>query len=103
MTSEEKCTRVAKVVGAMPPYYEVAYALWGEGVDFDSDGDSSTPEATDWRELTVILRADVGQRVDIDPTDRDQDIVKIVATSSQLLEQTCEFLKAAGALSFTED
>lgn len=52
--------------GPRPPYYEVAQALWDDR-DFDSDGDSSIPDARDWTELTVALRPDGVERVDIDP------------------------------------
>ena len=53
--------------GPRPPFTRVAEHLWGRGCDFDSDGNSSAPDARDWTELTVALRARGVQRVDIDP------------------------------------
>ena len=58
--------------GPRPPYYEVAYHLWGKDCTFDSDGDSYDPESLEWTELTVALRDEKGRtnsnkRVDIDP------------------------------------
>lgn len=82
----------------MPPFYEIAEAIWGGGVDIDSDGDSSHPEDTTWRELTVILRSDCDQRLDIDPTEKDRDIVILRATSQEILEQALDFLEGVGAL-----
>ena len=98
MPDEPTCTMKAKVVGNMPPYYAVAEAIWGRGVDVDSDGDSSTPDATDWRELTFILRPDYEERLDIDPTSEDPDVVVIQATSQDILDRTFKFLEGVGAI-----
>ena len=53
--------------GPRPPYYLVGRHLWGTQADWDSDGDSDTPDATDWTELTAALRPQLAARVDIDP------------------------------------
>jgi hypothetical protein len=55
--------------GPRPPYGEVAAHLWGQGCDIDSDGDSYPPNATDWTELTVILRPALRLRLDVDPVE----------------------------------
>ena len=98
MTHPHEHFRKAKVIGNMPPFYEVAEAIWGRGVDIDSDGDSSHPEDTNWRELTVTLRPDCDQRLDIDPTEKDRDIVFLRATSHEILERALDFLEGVGAL-----
>jgi len=88
----------AKVVGSMPPYWEVAEAIWCKGVDFDSDGDSFPAESTSWRELTVSLRPEQNQRLDVDPISEDRDIVRIVGTEDWILNAACEFLVGQGSL-----
>ncbi len=95
--------------GPRPPYYRVAEHLWGEGCDFDSDGDSSEPAATDWTELTVTLRgkaweqdAEIEERVDIDPVDADGLLVLAIKSDNETLaRRTAEFLQgtAGGKLS----
>ncbi|OBZ92036.1 hypothetical protein ADU59_28995 [Pararhizobium polonicum] len=52
--------------GDRPAYHALAEHLWGIGCDIDSDGNSSSPDATDWTELTIILRANTDKRIDID-------------------------------------
>lgn len=88
----------AKVIGQMPPYYRVACALWGEDTNIDSDGDSSTPESTDWRELTLIRRPDYDLRIDIDPTPEDRDTVELRSESTELLDQALAFLEEYGSV-----
>ena len=88
----------AKVIGQMPPYYQVADALWGEGADVDSDGDSATPESTDWRELTLILRPSYDLRIDIDPSPDDRNVVELRSESPELLDQTLAYLEKCGSV-----
>ena len=95
--------------GPRPPYFRVAEHLWGQGCDFDSAGDSSEPEATDWTELTVTLRskpweqdAGVEERIDIDPVDAGDPLVLAISSDSEALaRRTAEFLQgtAGGKLS----
>ncbi len=82
----------------MPPYYKVAYELWGHGVDFDSDGDSYDPESTEWRELTLIRRPKYDLRIDIDPTPEDRNIIELRSDSSELIRRTLVFLETAGSV-----
>lgn len=86
-----------RIIGDMPPYYEVAHALWGKECDFDSDGDSEPYDSICWRELTVILRPELRERVDIDPLESDRDTIHIRANSVELLNATCRFLYESGA------
>ena len=103
MKNSEEYIQIAMVIGRMPPYYRVAEAIWGCGVDFDSDGDSSTPEDTNWRELTITLRPGYEQRLDIDPSEHDRDRLVLRATSREVLEEACGFLESVGAIQRIED
>lgn len=94
--------------GPRPAYYKIAEHLWGVGCDFDSDGNSSHPDATDWTELTVSLRPteqdsrDSEQRLDIDPADDPHRLVlEITSDSDDLARRAAEFLRdtAGGDLS----
>lgn len=87
-----------KVKGPMPPFYKIPIHLWGVEVDFDSDGDSYTPESTNWRELTLIKRPNYDQRIDIDPVDQEENILKITASSKKLLEDAFLFLYSLGSV-----
>ena len=86
-----------EVIGALPPYYEIAYSLWGKAADFDSDGNSYDPESRTWTELSLILRSDKNQRIDIDPT-ADQNRLELKTTSIELKEKVIEFLQNYGAI-----
>ena len=80
--------------GPRPPYYEVAHHLWGADCNFDSDGDSYDRETTQWTELTVALRPDLIERVDVDPIDKDGPLVlKIESMHEELARRAAEFLR----------
>ena len=85
------------LIGPLPPYYEIAYSLWGEGVNFDSDGDSYDPESTSWTELTLILRSDENQRIDIDPI-KEKSSLMLKTTSRELKEKVILFLQKQGSI-----
>lgn len=87
--------------GPRPPYPEVAEALWGDR-DFDSDGDSSSPDAADWTELTLSLRPDCAERIDIDPLPRTSRLVLCIKSEREhLAKRAANFLaeRAGGSLS----
>ena len=88
----------ARVIGPMPPFYCIADALWGEGADVDSDGDSGTRESTDWRELTLELRSSNGLRIDVDPIPEDRNVVELRSESTELLSQTLAYLENCGSV-----
>ena len=92
MVSERYEIRV-QVNGPRPPFPEVAEHLWGVGVDFDSDGDSTSPNDPQWKELTVERRMPPGERVDIDPVSEVPLVLKIVASSDVLARRAAEFLR----------
>ena len=78
--------------GERPPYYQVACHLWGQGCDIDSDGDSSTPESKLWTELTLVLRSDQTQRVDIDPLMLDPLVLVVRSTHESLCKRVAEYV-----------
>lgn len=82
-----------QVNGPRPSFVEVAEHLWGPGVDFDSDGDSTSPDDRRWKELTVELRTSPSERVDIDPVSETPLILKVVASSHSLAQRAAEFLR----------
>lgn len=50
------------------PYGWVADHLWGTKADIDSDGNSRTPDDTQWTELSLILRGSEGEaEIHIEP------------------------------------
>ena len=94
--------------GPRPPYYKLAEHLWGSGCDYDSDGNSGHPEAHDWTELTVSLRAarwqqdvDDHDRVDVHPVGAGEPLVlAIVSDQEELARRAAVFLhrEAGGEL-----
>lgn len=93
--------------GPRPPFFRVAEHLWGPDSDYDSDGNSRTPEASDWTELTLSLRApqwqqdNTEQRVDVDPVDADGPLtLAIVSNDDDLASRAAAFLhrEAGGEL-----
>lgn len=86
-----------EVIDKMPPFYKIADALWGVGANIDSDGNSVAPDSTDWTELTLILRSDETQRIDIDPIEESNDLM-LRSESSDLLHKALSYLKNYGAI-----
>lgn len=87
--------------GPRPPSYEVAQELWG-GRDYDSDGDSQAADDSNWTELTVSLRPDCVERIDIDPIGTaDRLVLRIVSENGDLVRRAPTFLlrRAGGSLS----
>lgn len=81
-----------KLTGKLPPYGSVADALWGVGCDFKSDGNASHRTDQNWTELTMILRPDWSERIDIDPSPEIPKNIVIHASSEALLEKVYQYL-----------
>lgn len=88
---------VLELIGNLPKFYEIAEYLWGKGVNIDSDGDSYDPKSTNWTELTLILRSDETQRIDIDPIEGGNALM-LKTTSKELKEKVISFLKSHGSI-----
>jgi hypothetical protein len=79
--------------GPRPPFPAVAERLWGKGCDFDSDGNSSTAHARDWTELSIALRPECVERVDITPVSGYSRLVlRIVSDRKGLASRAAKFL-----------
>ena len=80
--------------GLRPPFFQVAEHLWGVGCNIDSDGNSDTPDDRQWTELTVILRSDPVQRVNINPISNDPLILSVRSSHQSLCQMAAEFIVA---------
>jgi hypothetical protein len=79
--------------GDRPPYGRVADHLWGSKANIDSDGDSRTPNDTQWTELSLILRgSQVKAEIHIDPVSEAPLVLKIRSLNAGLAERTVIFL-----------
>lgn len=87
---------IVELAAEMPPFYQLAEFLWGPNVDIDSDGNSDHPESTSWDELTIILRSDESQRVDIDPAGYGK--LKLRSDNEELLGRVISYLRNHGAI-----
>jgi len=86
-----------EIIGDLPAYYKIAYAVWGESADFDSDGNSYNSESVSWNELTLILRSDQNQRIDIDPIEGKNRLL-LKTTSMRLNESVINYLRGYGSI-----
>ncbi len=76
-----------------PPYGWVADNLWGSETNVDSDGNSCTPDDTQWTELSLMLRACAdGAQVHIDPVATAPLVLQIRSPDASLAERTARFL-----------
>ena len=75
-----------------PPYALVAAHLWGGDVDFDSDGNSTSPDDPFWTELTITRRPDYDESVSIDPVSQAPLVLKVVSQSAALADRTASYL-----------
>ncbi len=86
---------LVEVGGPRPPYGRIAEHLWGRDVDIDSDGDSQTPEDTNWTELTLTRRPAYVERIEIDPVERTPLTLQVVSASRPLAHRAAVFLAQA--------
>lgn len=82
------------IPGPRPAFYLVAEHLWGTRCNVDSDGDSRSAADDQWTELTLILRADNTQRLDIDPLSRAPLVLAICSRQAELGHRAAQFLQA---------
>jgi hypothetical protein len=76
-----------------PPYGWVADHLWGLKANVDSDGNSRTPDDTQWTELSLILRDSEGEaEIHIDSVAASPLVLKIRSPNAGLAERTAIFL-----------
>ena len=87
-----------ELISDLPPFYEISDYLWGRDANIDSDGNSNDPAASKWTELTLILRSDESQRIDIDPIEGKEGFLKLRAEDLKLGQRVVSFLKQYGAI-----
>ena len=87
-----------EIIGPMPAYYKIADHIWGVDADIDSDGNSETADSTDWNELTIILRSDREQRIDIETISKKKNSLLLCASSNELSESAMRFLREHGSI-----
>lgn len=68
--------------GERPRSISVAPHLWGNDCDFDSDGNDDEAPVGGWTELTVALRPECEERIDIDPIDDKEPLVLAIRSES---------------------
>lgn len=73
--------------GPRPFWGDVAYHLWGKDCDFDSDCNDDHPPPDGWTELTITLRPEYDQRVDIDTLDEAHPLVLVIQSEDEHLSQ----------------
>ena len=81
-----------KAPGPRPVYYLIAEHLWGTGCNIDSDGDSRTPEDSDWTELSLSLRGAPGQQLDIDPISTEPLVLVVRSPQASLCSKAVKFI-----------
>lgn len=81
--------------GPRPFFGALVDHLWGPGCDFDSDGNDDPALAGGWTELTVTLRSNDAQRVDIDPLDDDAPLVLVIRSEKpELAHAAASYLQS---------
>ncbi|WP_179505568.1 MULTISPECIES: hypothetical protein [unclassified Sphingomonas] len=77
-----------------PQSASVARHLWGNDCDFDSDGNDDDAPVGGWTELTVALRPQCEERVDVDPIDDNEPLVLV------RMGRSCEESRAVSPATF---
>ena len=85
-------------IGAFPPFFKISDFLWGSEANIDSDGDSVPINSINWTELTLQLRSELEERIDIDPLEGSTGFFKLRATNEELAKKTISFLREYGAI-----
>jgi len=81
--------------GPRPFSGDVAEHLWGPGCNIDSDGNDDQAPLDGWTELTVALRPECEQRVDIDPLDGREPLVLVIRSEhEELARKAALFLQS---------
>lgn len=78
--------------GERPPFGQVPDHLWGPAANVDSDGNSRTPDDTQWTELSLFLRGADDVEVYVDPVATSPLTLQIRSSNAYLVERTARFL-----------
>lgn len=91
-------------LGPRPPFGEVVDHVYGVGANVDTDGDSSTPGATDWTWLYMCQRPTRDASVVEVTLSDERDNIMIVASEDEALAQrTAVFLALRAGGRVTSD
>jgi|SRR5687767_8056017 hypothetical protein len=77
--------------GPRPAFYCVAEHLWGKECDVDSDGNSESPDDTNWTELDLHLRGS-GLYVDVLPLSFEPLVLVVGSSDEALCWKAARFL-----------
>ena len=90
--------------GPRPFSGDVAEHLWGPGCNYDSDGNDDQASPDGWTELTVSLRPDCEQRVDIDPLDDREPLILVIRSDDEeLARKAAIFLRSEAGGELSDD
>ena len=94
-----------KPTSPRPPFGAVAFFLWGEYANYDSDGDANVPSSTFWTELTLANRQTDFERVDIDPTSLSPLILKVESDNKDMAIKVAYFvaIMSKGTVSYFQN
>ena len=87
-----------QLIGTLPPCFLISDYLWGKSANIDSDGNSGTPQDTNWTELTLTLRSHEEKRIDIDPVEDKPGVLVLKSTDEKLAHSVLNYLQAYGAV-----
>jgi hypothetical protein len=88
--------------GPRPFFGDVAEHLWGPGCDCDGNADQALLDG--WTELTVALRPDCEQRVDIDPLDDREPLILVIHSEYEVLaREAAIFLRSVAGGELSKD
>ena len=89
--------------GPRPPYFEVVDHVYGPDDTVDTEGDSSSPEATDWTWLYMQLRKPPYREQPVIEVEmlESENVMRIASDRADLAEKTAIFLadRAGGTIS----
>jgi len=90
--------------GPRPFFGDVAEHLWGSDCDYDSDGNDDQAPPDGWTELTVALRPECEQRVDIDPLNGLEPLVLVIRSGhEELARKAALFLQSQAGGELSDD
>jgi hypothetical protein len=75
-----------------PPFYLVTTFVWGDGHDFDSDGNSRTPHDTEWTELYCTNRSSPFERFNVEVLKEPRPRIEITSADDSAASKIALFL-----------
>ena len=88
----EATTSFVRTPNPRPDSRSIAVFLWGEGRDYDSDGNCPYPADRNWTELTLDSRERENERVDVDPVREEPLTLKVESEQPSLAARVAYYL-----------